>query len=311
MIIDDVIWEVINNSHCSYKVKTETNTFCRNQFNLTGLCNRNSCPLANSKYATIREEKGVCYLYMKTAERAHTPNELWEKITLDKSYRKALEQIDENLEYWPEFIKHKAKQRFTKIRQMLIKKKRMKIEGSEQYEVISRKAEKREKSRLVKAEKSALIDKHIEEELLKNLQTGKYKHIWNVSQKNFENVLDKAEVEVENEEEFDSEEIDNVFVSDLYKEGDLTDNDEEDLGGDFDDGQDEGDKTLKKFDEDNENFHADKHSTKSSNDKSNDMINKKRKRPMGKVGPKKGKFNVEYEYDQNKEEQYNYNNDDW
>jgi protein MAK16 len=68
-------------------------------------------------------------MYMKTAERAHTPSELWEKIKLDKSYRIGLEEIEKNLEYWPEFIKHKAKQRFTRIRQMLIKKKRMKLEG--------------------------------------------------------------------------------------------------------------------------------------------------------------------------------------
>ncbi len=66
---------------------------------------------------------------MKTAERAHTPSEMWEKVKLEKSYKKAMEQIEENLQYWPEFLKHKNKQRFTRIRQMLIKKRKMKLEG--------------------------------------------------------------------------------------------------------------------------------------------------------------------------------------
>lgn len=217
MIVDEVIWEIINNGHCSFKVKTETNIFCRNEYNVTGLCNRNSCPLANSRYATITEEKGACYLQIKTAERAHTPKDLWEKIKLDKSYNKALSEIDTHLQYFPDFLKHKCKQRFTRYRQVLVRKRRLKLKQGTVYEIVSRKATKREKSRGKKAEKAALVETHIEQELMNRMKDGKYDDIMNINRKLFEKVLDSEEI-VQKQQEFDEDDIENIFVSDLLRE---------------------------------------------------------------------------------------------
>ena len=44
----------------AYRLTSKEQTFCRNPYNVTGLCLRSACPLANSRYATIREHDGAC-----------------------------------------------------------------------------------------------------------------------------------------------------------------------------------------------------------------------------------------------------------
>ncbi len=77
------------------------------------------------RYATIREENGRLYLYIKTIERAHLPSKMWQKIRLRRQYTEALKQIDEHMAYWPKFLVHK--QRLTKITQYLIRMRRLEL----------------------------------------------------------------------------------------------------------------------------------------------------------------------------------------
>lgn len=198
---DSVIWQLIGNDFCSFKQKIENNTFCRNEYNVTGLCSKQTCPLANSQYATVREEKGKSYLMLKTIERAHTPANMWERVELPRNYAAALAVIDERLQYWPKFLLHKCKQRFTRITQYLIRMRRLRKKPLPKLVGISKKRDRRQAGREKKAEMAARLSKTIQRELLQRLDEGVYEGIVNFPEREYNEVMDGREEELEVVEE--------------------------------------------------------------------------------------------------------------
>ena len=259
--------------------------------------------MANSRYSTVYEEKGVCYLKMKTAERAHTPKELWESVKLDPSYNKALEQIDTELQYWPKFLVHKCKQRFTRLRQILVKRRKMKLEGSAEYKIVSHKAERREVKRLAKITKSAMIENQVKNGLMQNLKDRKYDDIYNINQKAFEKVL-----EAENEDE----QLDEEFAEEDYEPGYI--NDFSDEEGEDDDNNDNSqeENNGKNSEDDIDDIFNQKNKDENISDKDNDENSEDIKKNNKKTGKKRKRVKYEIEVERehenvNKNTNYNMN----
>ena len=328
---DEVIWSIINHGHCSFKTKVASErTFCQNPYNVTGLCIRSACPLANSRYATIRvsvcilkpfivissyftnillqfekEEAGICYLYTKTVERAHTPKHLWERLRLPANYAKALEVVSNELEYFPKYLQHRNKQRLTKIHHMIIRMRKLKLKAKPKLTSVSPVVEKRERKKEAKALKAAALEKSIENELLERLKMVSEGEIYNYPEREYASAVNKAannydkevleeedggEEELEEEEEEEEDEQEDYAVE--YVEGPDGIEDDSDDDGDGMEGQAKQPKT----DEDLLELYASLHAKRKVAAISKSKKGKKEENePSRKSLRHKAKVEVEYE----------------
>lgn len=325
---DEMIWTVINNQFCSYKTTLSNATkrqkqFCRHPYSITGLCNRSHCPLANSLYATIREDNGRVSLYIKTVERAHTPKNLWERIDLSRNYSKALKQVEEHLQFFPKAMQHRNKQRLTKIHQYLIRMRKIKLKelaGKKAKVVgINRKIEQREERREKKALVAAKIENSIQKELLERLAKGTYGDIYNFPEVPYQKALEEVGVEDEIEEESEIEESEEEeeegvveYVEDLEDDESL-DEEIEDIEYYSDDNSEEEDESEEDDSEsedessdDDEDSDDDSGSSEKDDDSDDDEPKPKKKPKGGSKKPKQDKkkrgTRIEIEYEEEEEE---------
>ena len=314
MASDEITWQVLAHQHCSFKLKLDTRsqTFCRNEHNLTGFCTRQSCPLANSRYATVRPDpatNSLC-LYIKTPERCHLPSKWWERVQLPNNYEKALAIIDEKLQYWPKFYIHKCKQRLTRLTQVAIRERRIAKEeerlGEKLVPRLASKVKRREETRERKAESAAKVERAIERELIDRLRSGAYgdrplnveEGLWKKVLRGLERAEKGEDVEFEDEEEEEAEkELEVEYVSDLGEsEAEEMEDFDDWFGGESADDDDSDATDVSEDDREDESSDGSNESAEEDED-SKAAAGSKRKRALPQPKPRKKGPKLEIEYE--------------
>lgn len=309
---DEMIWNVISHQFCSFKTtlgkaKTERQDFCTHPYSVSGFCCRSHCPLANSRYATIREKDGRINLFIKTVERAHSPKNLWEKHKLNRNYTKALAQVTELLAYFPKALMHRNKQRLTKIHQYLIRMRKIKLKqlagGKAKMVTVNRKIEQREERREQKALVAAKIESNVEKELVQRLSKGIYGDIYNFPELESQNDLENMDAESEMESESEESNAAVEYLEDL--EGEESEEEDEvpeieyddigirNYGNDDESGDDSHDESHDESDDDSHEGPG----VDPLQDKKNKTIYSASKRRQAYEQHKKGGARIEIEYE--------------
>jgi len=178
------------------------------------------------------------------------PNKWWQKIKLSTNYATALDQINDQLIYWPKFLVHKCKQRLTRLTQVAVRVRRLEREqrrlGETLVPKLAPKIRRREDTRERKALAAAKVERAIERELIERLRSGAYgENPLNVDENIWKKVLRGLEREGEGERDVDldegiEEELENELeteegVGDIEYVSDIDGESDEDNMEDFED----------------------------------------------------------------------------
>ena len=126
--------------------------------------------------------------------------------------------IEEELQYWDEWLIEKVKQRYVRLHETLENMRRMKQAPKVKALPIKNKLEKRNRARERRALNVAHVEYTVKEELVKRLHDGVFGEIYNLEEEKFTEALDTLEQPIEFVDESDFEEMEEYEEEEPEKE---------------------------------------------------------------------------------------------